>query len=150
MGDDLHRGAEIFSLPLLVQNVPIDLSCGQVGVFVQVFVDESFIMPQIQVGFRTVLGHIHLAMLIGAHGARVNIDIGIQLLRGDLQTSGFQQPPQGSGGDPFAKAGDHTAGHKYIFRHILASTVRFLQNRWIFYREKYTLTPIPPLPGAWR
>ena len=34
MGDDLHRGAEIFSLPLLVQNVPIDLSCGQVGVFV--------------------------------------------------------------------------------------------------------------------
>ena len=47
-------------------------------------------MPQIQIRFRTVLGHINLAMLVGTHGAGIYIDIRVQLLCGDFQASGFQ------------------------------------------------------------
>ena len=90
MGNDLYGGAEIFSPPFLVQNIPVDLSGSQIGVFVQVLIDEAFIMSQIQIGFRTILGHIYFAVLVRTHGAGVYVDIGIQLLRGNLQTSGFQ------------------------------------------------------------
>ena len=47
-------------------------------------------MPQIQIGFRTILGHIYFAVLVRTHGAGIYIDIRVQLLCGDFQASGFQ------------------------------------------------------------
>ena len=38
-------------------------------------------MPQIQIRFAAVLGHVHFAVLIGTHGTGVHIDIGVELLR---------------------------------------------------------------------
>ena len=40
-GNHLHRGAQVFALPLLVEHIPVDLAGGEVGVFVQVLVDEA-------------------------------------------------------------------------------------------------------------
>ena len=42
-------------------------------------------MAEVKVGLGTVLGDIDLTVLIGAHGAGVNIDIGVELLSRDLQ-----------------------------------------------------------------
>ena len=79
--DDLHGLSEVLAAPLLVQHVPVDLAGGKVGPAVQVFVDKALVMPQIQIRLAAVLGHIDLAVLIGAHGAGVHIDIGVKLLR---------------------------------------------------------------------
>ena len=114
VGNHLHGGTQVFAAALLIQHVPVDLAGGEIGVFIQIFINEAFIVTQIQVGFRAVLGDIHLAVLIGTHGARVNIDIGIQLLGGNLQSSGLQESAQGRGGDALAKTGNHAAGHKNI------------------------------------
>ncbi len=121
MRDDLHGGAKIFAPALLVEHVPVDLSCGQVGKAVQVFVDESLVVPQIQVGLRAVLRHIDLSVLIGTHGAGVHVDIGIQLLGRHLQAAGLQKPPQRGRGDALAQAGDHAARHKNILCHLVHS-----------------------------
>ena len=80
--------AQVVALPLLVQDVPVDLAGGQVGVLVQVLIDEALIMAQVQVGLGAVVGDEHLAVLEGAHGAGVHIDVGIQLLAGHLQARG--------------------------------------------------------------
>ena len=117
VGDGLHRAAQILSPPLLGDDVGIDLSRGQVGELVQVLVDEPLIVAQVQVGLRAVLGDIDLAVLIGAHGAGVHVDIGVQLLGRHLQAPGLQQTPQGCCRDPFSQTGDHTAGHKNILCH---------------------------------
>ena len=87
VGDHLHGGAQILPPALLVQNVPVHLAGGEVGVFVQILVDEPLIVTQIQIRFRTVLGDVDLTVLIGAHGAGVHIDVGVQLLSGHLQPS---------------------------------------------------------------
>ena len=87
VGDHLHGGAQILPPALLVQNVPVHLTGGEVGVFVQILVDEPLIVTQIQIRFRAVLGDVDLAVLIGAHGAGVHIDVGVQLLSGHLQPS---------------------------------------------------------------
>ena len=41
-------------------------------------------MAQVQVGFRPILGDVHLPVLVGAHGAGVHVDVGVQLLRCNL------------------------------------------------------------------
>ena len=87
VGDHLHGGAQILPPALLVQNVPVHLTGGEVGVFVQILVDEPLIVTQIQIRFRTILGDVDLAVLIGAHGAGVHVDVGVQLLSGHLQPS---------------------------------------------------------------
>ena len=51
-------------------------------------------MPQIQVGLSAVLGDVDLPVLVGAHGAGVHIDIGVQFLGSHLQPPGFQQAAQ--------------------------------------------------------
>ena len=121
VGDDLYRGAQVFAPALLVQHIPVDLAGGQVGILVQVLVNEALVVAQVQVGLRAVLSDIDLTVLVGTHGARVHIDVGVQLLGRHLQSPGFQQPSQGCGRDAFAKARNHAAGHKDIFCHFLCS-----------------------------
>lgn len=60
-------------------------------------------MPQIQIGFRTVVGYEYFAVLYGIHCAGVDVEIRIQLYDGDRQTSVFEKPTQGCGSDAFAK-----------------------------------------------
>ena len=120
MGNDLHRGPQVSSLALPLEHIGEHLARGQVGILVQVLVDEAFIMPQVQVGLRAVLGHVNLPVLVGAHGTGIRVDIGVQLLGRDLQSPRLQQAPQRRRRDALAQAGNHAAGHKNILRHTLS------------------------------
>ena len=107
MGDDLHRLSQISALTLLVQHVPVHLAGGQVGVLVQVLVDEALVVAQVQVGLGAVVGDEHLTVLQGAHGAGVHVDVGVQLLAGHLQAAALQKPTQRCSGNALAQTGDH-------------------------------------------
>ena len=120
VGNHLDGGAQILPLALLVQNIPINLAGGQVGIFIEVFVNEALIVAQVQVRLRAVLGDIDLAVLIRAHGARVYIDIGVKLLGRHLQPPALQKPAQRGRRNALAQPGDHAAGYENIlgFFHI--------------------------------
>ena len=115
MGDHLHGLAEVLAPALLVQHIPVDLAAGQIGEAVQILVDEALIVPEVQIGLTAVLSDVDLAVLIGAHRARVHVDVGVQLLCRHLQPAAFQQPPQTRGGDTLAEPADHAAGDEDIF-----------------------------------
>ena len=117
MRDDLHGFAQIFARALLVEHVPVYLAGGQVGELVQVLVDEALVVAEVEVGLRAVVGDINLAVLERAHRAGVNIDIRIQLLRGNLQAAAFEQAAERRGRDALTQTGDNTAGHKDVFCH---------------------------------
>ena len=102
------------ALTLLVQHVPVHLAGGQVGVLVQVLVDEALVVAQVQVGLGAVVGDEHLTVLQGAHGAGVHVDVGVQLLAGHLQAAALEQAAQRGGGDALAQAGHDTAGDEDI------------------------------------
>ena len=110
MGNDLHRAAQIVALTLFLQHPVIDLAGGEVVVLAHGGADETFVMPQVQIGLGAVAGDEDLAVLKRAHGARIDIDIGIEFDEGDFQPPGFQQSSQRSGGDAFSQRGNHTAG----------------------------------------
>ena len=121
MGDDLDGAAQVGALPLPVQYRPVDLSGGHGGIHRQILVGEAFIVAQVQVGLRSVVGDENLAVLVGAHGAGVYVEIGVELLEGHLQSPGLQQPPQGRRRDALAQAGDHAPGDKDILCHCVSS-----------------------------
>nr|AHF24551.1 hypothetical protein [uncultured bacterium Contig248] len=54
---------QIFALPLLVEDVPVDLAGRQIRIAVQILVDETLIMPEIQIGLRAVVRHEDFAVL---------------------------------------------------------------------------------------
>ena len=120
MGNDLHGGAQIAALPFAGDDVGIHLTGGQIGVLVQILIDEAFVMSQIQIGFCAVLGHVYLAVLIGAHRTGIDVDIGIQLLRRDLQPTRLEQPAQRSRRNALAQTGNHAAGYENILFAVLA------------------------------
>ena len=126
--NDLHRRAEVFPAPLLVEHVPVHLAGGEVGILVQVFVNEPLIVAEVKVGFRAVLGHVHLAVLIRAHGAGVDVDVGVELLRGHLQPARLEQPPEGGRRDALAEPGHNAARYKDILRHRHFLTFRFRRS----------------------
>ena len=113
----LHGRAEVLPASLLVEHVPVHLAGRQIGIAVEVLVNEALVMAQIQVGLRPVLGDVHLAMLVGTHCPGVYVDIRVQLLRGDLQAARLEQPPQRRRGDALSESRDHAARHKYVFCH---------------------------------
>ena len=112
VGDDLNGLAEVSALTLLVQHVPVDLAGGEVRILVQILVDEALVMAQVQVGLGAVVGDEDLAVLQGAHGTRVHVHVGVQLLAGHLEAAALQQSAQRGGGDAFAQTGDDAAGHE--------------------------------------
>ena len=115
VGDDLDRGAQIVAPALPIQHGPPDLAGGDGAVARQVLVHEPLVMAQVQVCLRAVVGDEDLSVLIGAHGAGVHIDIGIEFLVAHPDAPLFQKPSQRRRADPLSQPGDHAAGHKYEF-----------------------------------
>ena len=112
--DDLNGTAAVISAPFLLENGPVNLSGGDVGIPVQIFIDETLIMAKVQIGFRSILGDEYLSVLDGIHGSGINVDIRIKFLHGHLIAPGFQKPPQRGRRDSLAKAGNHAACYEYI------------------------------------
>ncbi len=74
-------------------------------------------MAQIEVGFGAVLGYENLAVLIRAHCAGVDIDIGVELLRGNLIAPAFQKSAQRSRRNALAKPRNNAACNENILCH---------------------------------
>ena len=91
MRDHLNRLAEILAAALLVEHVPVYLTGREVGELVEVLIDETLVMAEIEIRLRAVLRHIHLAVLVRTHCARVNIDVRVELLRCNFQPARFQK-----------------------------------------------------------
>ncbi len=127
VGDDLHRAPQIVPPALPVEHVPVDLAGGDGGVDGEIFVDEPLVVAQVQVGLRPVVGDEHLPVLIGAHGAGVHVEIGVQLLHLDPQAPLLQQTAQAGRRNALAQAGHHTAGDENILDCHIDSSVLELE-----------------------
>ena len=118
VGDDLHRRAQVVAAPLLGDHLGVDLAGGHVGGRRHVLVDEALVVAEVEVGFRPVVGDEHLTVLVGAHGARVDVEVRVELLDGDGDPAGLEDAADRGGGDPLAERRNHTAGYEDVFRQL--------------------------------
>ena len=71
-------------------------------------------MPDVEVGLGAVLGDEDLTVLERAHGARVHVEVGIQLLHHDVQTARRKEIPEARSRKTLAERGDHTSGDEDV------------------------------------
>ena len=83
----LYRTAQIVATAFLVQYCPVNFTGGNIAVDGKIFINEAFVVSEVEVGFCTVLRYIYLAVLIRAHCTRINIDIRVKLLSNNLESS---------------------------------------------------------------
>ena len=74
-------------------------------------------MPQVEIGFRPILSDKYFAMLKRAHGARIHVDIGIQLEQGDLDAAGFKYGCEGGSRDSLPEGRYDATCYKHILCH---------------------------------
>src|ERR1700722_4234719 len=114
VGNDLHRLAQVVPAPFLGDDLLVDPAGGQIVVTAQPGVGEALVMPQIEVGFRSVVGHENLTVLEGGERSGVDVEVGVKLHQVDPQTAALEQTSNRRCGQAFAQAGHNSAGHKDV------------------------------------
>ena len=114
--DDLHGAAEVVAPPLGGQHRLVDRAGRGVRGPRQVLVDEALVVAEVEVGLAAVVGDEHLAVLERVHGARVDVDVRVELLHRDPQAPHLQEPAERGGREALAQGAGHAAGHEDVLR----------------------------------
>jgi hypothetical protein len=100
--DDLDRAAEIVTAPFFGDDRGVDLSSRDVRGAGEVLVGEPLVVSKVEIGLRAVVGNEDLTVLVWGHGARIDIEIRVELDGPDTRAPALEQPSDRSGGDAFA------------------------------------------------
>ena len=91
MGNNLNGLSQIVATAFLVDNALVDATgCNVVG-FGCLDSQEAFIVSQVKIGFVAVYGYITFTVLVWIQSSRVDVDIRIKLLNGNIVASCLQQ-----------------------------------------------------------
>ncbi len=103
VGDDLDGLAEVVSAALLGDDLLVDAAGGEVVVAGEFGVGEALVVAQVEVGLGSIVGDEDLAVLEGGHGARIDVEVGVELHHVDLDAARLQQAADGGRRKPFAE-----------------------------------------------
>ena len=116
MGDDLHGLAQVIAAALLFDDAFIDFARGDVVGLRGGDRRKALVVPQIEVGLRTVFGDVALAVLVGVERPGINVDVRVELLDGHRIAACLQQAGDRCRDDAFAQRRSHAAGNKDVLR----------------------------------
>jgi hypothetical protein len=91
--DHLDGVAEVVAAALLLEHVPVDAAGGDRGLAGGGLAGKALVVAEVEVGFDAVVGDVHFAVLVGAHGAGVDIEIRIHLQHADAQPAAMSRRP---------------------------------------------------------
>src|SRR5690349_16723211 len=77
-------------------------------------------MPQVKIGLRAIISNEDLAMLIRAHGARIDVQVRVKLTETNGKPARLQKRAQCCGSQAFSERRDHAAGYEDQPRHGVA------------------------------
>ncbi len=115
--DHLDGGAEIVAAPLLGEDVLVDAAGGDVVLLARWPPGEALVVAEVEVGLGAVVGDEHLAVLVGRHRARIDVEIGVELAQPYLVAARLQKRTECCGSETLAQGGDHAAGDEDVPRH---------------------------------
>ncbi len=101
--DDLNRAAEVVAPSFFGDDVFVHLPRAEAVAAGHRGIDKPFVVSQVEVGFRAVVGYEHFAVLERAHRAGIDVDIRIELEHGNVQAARFEDGGNRSGGDTFTQ-----------------------------------------------
>jgi len=100
--DHLDGLSEIVASPFFLNNGKIDLSRGDAALARHILIDESLVMSQIQIGFKSIDSHKCLSVFEWRHRPCVYLEIRIHLYNVYRISACFKQFSYGCGSDSFS------------------------------------------------
>ena len=85
--DDLHGVAEVFAAALAGDDLRVDLAGRDVGRLAELDVEEALVVTDVEVGLGPVVGDEHFTVLERVHRARIHVEVGVELLHDDAQST---------------------------------------------------------------
>src|SRR5215207_1606314 len=119
MGDYLDGTTQVVTASLLVEHIIIDLSAGNIAETAEIFIYKALVMAEVQIGLRTILCNEDFPMLVGGHGAGVNIQIGVELHGSNTDTTRLENSPNGRNGDTLTQSREYATCDKDILAAIV-------------------------------
>ena len=101
--DHLDGAPEVVAAALAGDHRVVDLAGRDVVVPGHLRAGEPLVVAQVQIRLAAVVGDEDLAVLVGAHRARVDVDVGIHLLERDAEAAGLEETADGRGRQPLAQ-----------------------------------------------
>jgi hypothetical protein len=117
VGDDLDGLAEVIAAAFLVHDGAVNPAGSVVAVAAERRVGEAFVMAQVEIGFGPIVEHVDLAVLVGAHGAGIFVDVGVEFLQANPQAAVLEEHADGGAGQALAEGADHAAGDEDVLGH---------------------------------
>jgi len=84
-------------------------------------VGEALVVAQVEVGLGSIVGDEDLAVLEGGHGARIDVEVGVELHHVDLDAARLQQAADGGRESPLPSDDTTPPVTKMYFADICAS-----------------------------
>lgn len=103
MGNYLHGGTEIIAVAFLRDDFIVNLTGGRVILARCGDVKKAFVVAEIEVGFRPIIGDVYLTVLERVHGTRIDIEIRIEFLNSYAKSPKLQKQSDGCRCDAFPK-----------------------------------------------
>ena len=90
----LHSLAKVFALAFFGDHIIVNPAGGHVIGLRGWYVQKTLVMPQVEVGFCSIVSYITFPMFVWIERARIDIDVGIKFLDCNRKPSGLQQLAQ--------------------------------------------------------
>ena len=78
---------------------------------------EALVMAEVEVGLGPVVGDEHLAVLIRAHGARIDVQVGVELAKPHSVPARLKKRAERGRCEALTEGGDHAAGDEDVPLH---------------------------------
>ena len=112
--DDLDGAAEEVAAPLARDHGRVDLPGGDVVSTREAEVDEALVVAEVEVGLGAVVGDEDLAVLVGVHRARIDVDVRVELDDGDGDPAALEQTAERGDGDALADRRNDSAADEDV------------------------------------
>ena len=117
VGYDLDASAEVPALPLPPDDLLVDLAAGDVVEPAELAAQEPLIGAEVHVGLVAVFENEDLAVDVGVHGSRVDVEVGVALHSRHLKSAYLKHLTDAAGDQSLPEAAQDAARDKNIFRH---------------------------------
>ena len=102
MGNELDGLAEIFAFTFFLDYGIEHLAGGEIVHLREHTGGETLVVAEVEVGLRSVIEHIDLAVLVGRHGAGIDVEVGVEFLHQYLEPTGFEESADGGRSEAFS------------------------------------------------
>ena len=121
VGDHLDRLAQVHPVALVLEHLLVHLTAGgRVGT-AELGVGEALVVSEVEIRLGAVVQHVHLAVLVRAHGAGVDVQVGVELLQRDGEAAVLQQGSERRRGEPLAEGAHDTARDEDVLHGMVRS-----------------------------